>query len=78
MATFALLQASIVAVSSDMFSVFRGKPAVNKISIFLPGTPRRFFAKVRIDSSIERVPKSASALLKLATPFIATCIGGAD
>jgi hypothetical protein len=63
MATFALLQASIVAVSSDWLSLVNGKPDENSTTIFRPGTPRRFFAKLRTDSSMLRAPKSASALL---------------
>src|SRR5260370_37147154 len=61
-ATFALLQASTVAVSSDWFSVVRGNPPENKIIIFRPGTLRRFFARLRTASSMVRAPKSAAAL----------------
>src|SRR5476649_2617510 len=64
MATFALLQASIVAVNSDSFSGVRANPEENSTSILRPGTARRFFAKLRTPSSIVRAPKSASALLK--------------
>jgi len=63
METFALLQASIVAVSSESRSVVSGKPAEKRISIFRPGTERRFFARLRTASNMVRAPKSASALL---------------
>jgi hypothetical protein len=63
MATLALLQASIVAVSSDWLSVVSGKPDEKSTTILRPGTPRRFFARLRTDSSMLLAPKSASALL---------------
>jgi hypothetical protein len=69
MATLALLQASIVAVSSDSFSGLTGKPPENKTNILRPGTLRRFFAKLRIASSMVRAPKSASALLNEDNPI---------
>ena len=61
-ATFDLLQASIVAVSSDWFSEVNGKPPEKRTTIFLPGMLRRFFARLRTASSMLRAPKSASAL----------------
>jgi hypothetical protein len=64
-ATFALLQASIVAVSSDWFSEVSGKPPEKRTTIFLPAMLRRFFARLRTASSMLRAPKSASALLKV-------------
>src|SRR5580704_17536053 len=63
MATLALLQASIVAVSSDSLSLVNGKPEENSTTIFRPATPRRFFARLRTESSMLLAPKSASALL---------------
>src|SRR5579864_7449723 len=62
MTTFALLQASIVAVNSDSFSELSGKPEEKSTTIFRPGTPRRFFARLRTDRSMLLAPKSASAL----------------
>jgi hypothetical protein len=59
----ALLQASIVAVSSLSLSLVSGKPDENSTTIFRPGTPRRFFARLRTESSMLLAPKSASALL---------------
>src|SRR5580700_8883333 len=53
----------MVAVSSDSLSLVNGKPDENSTTIFRPGTPRRFFAKLRTDSSMLLAPKSASALL---------------
>ena len=55
-AGLALLQASMVAVSSDIRSVVNGNPAEKRISILRPGTARRFFARLRIDNSIVRAP----------------------
>src|SRR5271168_4940708 len=53
----------MVAVSSDSLWLVNGKPEENSTTIFRPGTPRRFFAKLRTDRSMLRAPKSASALL---------------
>src|SRR5215467_2159426 len=75
MATFALLQASIVAVSSDSFSGVRANPDENRTSILRPGTPRRFFARLRIASSMVRAPKSASALLSDEMPLAGSDCG---
>src|SRR5258707_9365778 len=61
-ATFDLLQASMVAVSSDWFSVVSGNPPENSTTIFRPGMARRFLAKLRTASNMLRAPKSASAL----------------
>lgn len=69
-----MLHASIVAVNSDCLSTLNGKPAVSRISIFRPGTARKFFAKLRIDSNIDRAPKSASALLIEGMPMVATIV----
>src|SRR6266851_3223077 len=63
METFALLQASIVAVSSESRSLVSGNPAEKRINIFRPGTARRFFARLRTASSMVRAPKSASSVL---------------
>jgi hypothetical protein len=71
----ALLHASIVAVSSDSFSGVNAKPAENSTNIFLPGTVRKFFARLRTASSIVRAPKSASALLSEERPVEATVTG---
>jgi hypothetical protein len=57
-----LLQASIVAVNSDWFSLVSGNPPEKSTTIFRPGTVLRFFARLRIASSMLRAPKSASAL----------------
>src|SRR5207248_11328315 len=62
MATLDLLQASIVAVSSDSFSGVSGKPPEKRIIILRPGILRRFFATLRTASSMVRAPKSACAL----------------
>src|ERR1700719_4023316 len=75
MATLDLLQASIVAVSSDWFSGFSAKPPENNTSIFLPGTVRRFLARLRTASNTLRAPKSASALLNEDSPAEATVTG---
>lgn len=45
-----------------------GKPPENRITIFRPGTLRRFLARLRTASSMLRAPKSASALLSEAIP----------
>jgi len=52
----------MVAVSSDWFSCVSGKPPENSTTILRPGTERRFFARLRIASSMLRAPKSAAAL----------------
>src|SRR3984893_9891867 len=75
MATLDLLQASIVAVSSDWFSGFSAKPPENNTNIFLPGTVRRFLARLRTASKTLRAPKSASALLSEERPVEATVTG---
>src|SRR5258708_17869391 len=64
MATFALLQVSMTAVSSDWYSGFSGKPEVNITRVLRPGTLDRLFARLRRASSTLRTPKSASALYK--------------
>src|SRR5208283_102012 len=64
-ATLALLQASIVAVSSDIRSASKGKPAEKRMTILRPGIERRFLAKLRMERNRERAPRSASALLRL-------------
>jgi hypothetical protein len=69
MATLALLQAAIVAVSSDSFSFVTGNPPENKTTIFRPGTLRRFFARLRIARSMLRAPKSAAALFSEGNPI---------
>src|ERR1700720_2782079 len=63
METFALLQASIVAVSSERRCESSGNPAEKRTSILRPGTARRFFARLRTARSMVRAPKSLSALL---------------
>src|SRR6202162_198715 len=78
MATLDLLQASIVAVSSDWFSGLSAKPPENNTSIFLPGTVRRFLARLRTASNTLRAPKSASALLSEERPAEATVTGCAS
>src|SRR5258708_25166864 len=60
-ATFALLHASIVAVSSDRTSSVNAKPEVRKIKVLRPGTAARFLAIVRNASITLRAPKSPSA-----------------
>src|ERR1700674_4903594 len=75
MATLDLLQASIVAVSSDWFSGFSANPPENNTSIFLPGTVRRFLARLRTASNTLRAPKSASALLSEESPVDAIVTG---
>src|SRR5229473_2122152 len=64
MATFALLQVSMTAVSSDWYSGFSGKPDVNITRVLRPGTLDRLFARLRRASRTLRTPKSASALYK--------------
>src|SRR6266850_2122318 len=54
MATFALLQASMVAVNSDSFSAVTAKPAEKRTSILRPGTVRKFLARLRTDSNMVR------------------------
>lgn len=68
MATFDLLQASMVAVNSDWFSLVNGKPPENRITILRPGTLRRFLARLRTASSMLRAPKSDAALLSDGIP----------
>src|SRR5271167_4334305 len=61
METLALLQASMVAVSSERISGSSvGKPAEKKINILRPGMARRFLARVRRESSALRAAKSDS------------------
>ena len=76
--TFALLQASIVAVSSEMRSGSSvGKPAESKISILRPGIARRFLARLRMESSVLRAAKSACDCRKLdVIPEEATTVSG--
>src|SRR5271165_408183 len=77
METLALLQASMVAVSSEMRSGSSvGKPAEKRISILRPGTVRRFFARLRTASNMVRAPKSDSALLKEEKLVEATMVEG--
>src|ERR1700677_3965611 len=52
-ATLALLQASMVAVSSLETSPSSGNPAVKRIRLFRPGIGERFLAKLRIEISSE-------------------------
>src|SRR3984893_10010667 len=78
MATFALLQASIVAVNSDSFSGVNAKPAEKSTSIFRPGTARKFLARLRTASSMVRAPKSASALRSEERPAEATVTGASE
>jgi hypothetical protein len=68
MATFDLLQASIVAVSSDSFSTVSGNPPEKSTTILRPGMLRRFFARLLTAKSMLRAPKSASALLREDNP----------
>src|ERR1700745_843411 len=70
MATFDLLHASIVAVSSAWFSFDSGKPPEKRITILRPGMLRRFFARLRTASSIVRAPKSACALNRDDMPIV--------
>src|SRR5216684_2982150 len=70
MATLDLLQASMVAVSSDWFSSVSGKPPEKRIIILRPGMLRRFFAKLRTASSMLRAPKSASAFESEDIPIV--------
>src|ERR1039458_4108162 len=64
MATFALLQVSMTAVTSDVYSMVSGKPEVNMTSVLRPGTVDRPFARLRRASSTLWTPKSASALVR--------------
>src|SRR5207249_10349094 len=70
MATLDLLHASIVAVSSDWFSLLSGKPPENRMTILRPGMLRRFFAKLRTASSMVRAPKSAAAFESEDIPIV--------
>src|SRR5215472_11625460 len=70
MATFDLLQASIVAVSSDWFSGVSGKPPEKRIIILRPGMVRRFFARLRTASNMVRAPKSAAAFPREDMPMV--------
>jgi hypothetical protein len=47
MATLALLQASMTAVSSAVYSEVSGKPDVSMIRVLRPGTVERSLASVR-------------------------------
>src|SRR5580704_6193537 len=80
MATFDLLQVSMTAVSSDWYSGFIGKPAVNITSVLRPGTLDMPLAKSRRASSAVWTPKSASAFPREGTiggdPSDATITGG--
>src|ERR1700678_1460069 len=62
MATLALLQVSMTAVTSDECSVVSGKPDVNMTRVLRPGTVERPFARLRSASSTVCMPKLASAL----------------
>jgi hypothetical protein len=60
-----------VAVNSEIRSGSSvGKPAESRISIFRPGTLRRFFAKLRMESSALRAAKSACAFRKFGAPLV--------
>src|SRR5580704_12457939 len=76
MATLALLQASIVAVSSDSLSLVSGNPPENKTTIFRPGTPRRFLARLRMARSMLRAPKSAAAFVSEEDPMVGPAPSG--
>jgi len=56
-----LLQASIVAVSSDWFSCVSGKTTGKQHHHFTAWDSPEIFAKLRTASNMLRAPKSASA-----------------
>src|SRR5271163_4609012 len=68
----------MVAVNSDSLSLVIGKPAEKRTIILRPGTPRRFFARLRTASSMVRAPKSASALLIEENAVEATVTGAVE
>ena len=51
----------MVAIISDLVVESSGNPAEKRTSIFRPGTVRKFLARVRKESNIERAPNAASA-----------------
>src|ERR1700730_1077295 len=64
MATFALLQLSIAAVTSDWVSKLSGKPEVNITRVLRPGIVDIPLATLRRALSTLRMPKSADMLLR--------------
>ncbi len=67
MATFALLQALIVAVASDKSSDVRGKPPVIMITVLRPGIELRLLARSVNAYSTSRDPKLAMCPLSWGT-----------
>src|ERR1700733_961840 len=61
MATFALLQVLMVALTSDWYSMLSGNPAVNMTRVLRPGTEDNPLARPRIAPRTLLTPKSASA-----------------
>src|ERR1700731_1958918 len=64
MATLALLQESMTAVTSDCASKLSGKPEVSITTVLRPGTVDRPFARLRRASRTLRTPKSDSRLVR--------------
>ena len=61
----------MVAVNSLVTSESSGNPAVKRIKLLRPGTPARFFARLRIASSRVYVLKEASEFCSvLGTPSV--------